>query len=167
MLFKIKSAQLRLRRSDGVKGCGKVRGSDYSASSHYYNHSLCWQATVAPYANPSTFTIFTPYFWSSPFWLRVCRNGRTSGTATGCASTWKKDFKKPISISVCPPKLPVPHAHLLHNPVISPSDSKLSHTKLLVIRRLRGSYEFNECHQDLNDKFSWQAILLLQNRKNF
>lgn len=93
--------------------------------------------------------------------------GALSGTATGCASTWKKDFKKPISISVCPPKLPVPHAHLLHNPVISPSDSKLSHTKLPVIRRLRGSYEFNECHQDLNDKFSWQAILLLQNRKNF
>lgn len=62
--------------------------------------------------------------------------GALSGTATGCASTWKKDFKKPISISVCPPKLPVPHAHLLHNPVISPSDSKLSHTKLPVLRSL-------------------------------
>lgn len=79
----------------------------------------------------------------------------------------KEDFKKPMSISMFSPKLPIPHAHLLHKPVISPSDSKVSHPKLHVIICLRGSYEFNECHQDLNDKSSWQAIPVLQNRKNF
>lgn len=64
---------------------------------------------MAPYTNPSTFTIFTPYFWSSHFWLRnwnpsnavASRNGFGSRSATGSTSlrrVKKRLWNQPLSL---------------------------------------------------------------------